>query len=476
MKRFLLTIPLVLIIGVAVGQTVVAEVRTYGGQYFDEGRDIIEVPDGYLVVGTSASTDDGNTDVYVVKLNDDLTIAWQQVLGGSAAEQGRSTCLASNGDYLILGQTAQGPFGGYDLMVYRLTPDGELLWERHYGTNDWDLAVRIVKGVNLYYIAATTSGFSPGESKQWMFRINDNGDFIDGTSFDILPEAQVNDLIWYNNALYMMGTRQYANGAPQGVLRRLTPSGAVVWEHVLDSTAFMGIGIAAGPSGLAASYSKRNAVLEDSWNFFLVGFDFDGNTLYSNGENANIPGDEIPRAVTIAGDVSIQVGTTGLFGAGGLGCRVQRLNFQGIFQSAAVFGGFEDEEPWRVIYDSMGRIVFVGNSNSYGNEYPDLYLVRLPTNVVELSYQLDLVHDITENPFTWVEEEDTVVQLPWPNPSTRWVNLPAKAKWYRIEDVSGRTLFSGNEVRIDFTGFAQGSYLVRWSDGASTYIDRIVIE
>ena len=97
------------------GTAQIAEVRTYGGLQADEGRHVVETANGYLVVGTTSSEDNGNNDVYVLQLNDDLTVNWAKTLGNDAADQGRSAVDTNEGDYLVLGQTSVGDHGGYDV-------------------------------------------------------------------------------------------------------------------------------------------------------------------------------------------------------------------------------------------------------------------------------------------------------------------------------------------------------------------------
>ncbi|MCH2199725.1 MAG: hypothetical protein MK081_13180 [Flavobacteriales bacterium] len=106
-----------------------AEVRTYGGFQADEGREILETPTGYLIVGTTASPENGNNDIYVVHILEDLTVDWSTTLGGAGADQGRSAVMTNEGDFLILGQTSLGENGGYDIVVYRIDASGNQLWE-----------------------------------------------------------------------------------------------------------------------------------------------------------------------------------------------------------------------------------------------------------------------------------------------------------------------------------------------------------
>lgn len=457
----------------------VAEVRTYGGPFFDEGRQVIEAEDGYLIVGTTASADEGNSDIYVLKIAEDLTVEWSRMLGGAPSEQGRSACVTSNGEFLVLGQTSAGPLGGYDLVLYRLSADGQTIWERYYGTDDWDLATRIVRGDdNLYYIAATTFGFSPGDGRQWLFRVDENGDELNSNTYDFWPRAESNDLTWYNDHLYMIGTRTYPGGEPQGIVRKLTPSGAMVWEHVQDSTDFAGMAVHAGPMGVVTAFSKRNDQQEGTRDIFLVYLDEEtGETYAHNWLVSTTVGNQIPRGITWANSVTIHAAFTDVFGAGGNGCYIGQINAGGFWLSATVFGGEQDEEPYSILFDSQGRIVFTGSSTSYGNDFPDVYLVRLPDEVIVTDYELDIVTDVSQDPFTWVDavgRDD--IQRPWPNPAGRQLNLPPGSSSWRLIDLSGRTIATGTGDVLDVTPFPRGMYLIEGECKGAQFTDRIILE
>lgn len=455
----------------------VAEVRTYGGPGFDEGREIIELEDGYVVVGSSSSSEANSSDIYVLRLNEDLSVNWARMLGGEASEQGRSACQTNNGDLLILGQTPNGPFGGYDIVIYRLNPQGEEVWVKRFGTDDWDLPVRIVKGINNYYIAATTYGFSPGGSRQWMFRIDEDGEMIDGNTYDVLPEATANDLTWYDGRLYLMGTRTYPGGSPQGILRQLTPSGATVWEMVRDSASFQGLSVDVSEYGVAAGFGYQDPNFDDSWDMYVIGTDHDGNEIFDEWSETGVPGDELIRGVTWIEDFIIYVAyTNSNFGAGGTGCFVVWNNILGSFIASTVFGGGEDEEPFQIIDDSQGRLLFVGHSESYGNGGKDLYLVRLPDYNISNNYQLDVLNYLSEDPITGRDEHMDFKPAPWPNPSRESVFLPGYTEAWELHNAQGNLVRSGSGREIPVRELPAGMYLLRWEHDGRALTDRILVQ
>ncbi len=462
------------------GFTQEAEMATYGGPYDDEGSQIIDLGDGYLIVGTTASVNDGDTDIYVLRLNDDLTVQWSRTLGTHSPEQGRSACVANNGDLMILGHTTQGGLGGYDLVLYRLAADGTTVWQMNYGTSDWDFATKIVKGVSMYYIAATTHGFSPGNARQWMFRINDAGEIVDETTYDVLAEAEAHDMVWFNNALYLIGTRQYEGQAPSGILRKLSPSGEVLWEYVQDTTAFEGRAVAVGEYGITASFAKNNPVQNNTWDYFTAYFDEDGVEL----GNAWLPtpdvSNQIVQGVANVDNVNIHVATTDFYGFGGWSCYVLRLNNTGVFQSAIVLGFDRDDEPRDILVDAQSRVLILGYSRSYGNGYADVWLSRLPDPVVLGSYDFTEFDFVESDPFTSViepEADENDDFIPYPNPASDAVYIPSKAVDVRLTSPVGSSVkVEAANGRVDLAELTAGTYILEYIISGKVRRYRIIVQ
>jgi hypothetical protein len=458
----------------------IAEVRTYGGPLIDEGRQIITTQTGYLIVGTTTSADNGNSDVYVLSINDDLSIEWSKLLGSSAAEQGRSVCVTEDGDYLVLGQTASGEFGGYDLVIYKLNSNGDLIWEKYFGTDDWDLAVRIVSGDGNYYIAATSFGFFPGTSRQWMFRIDGDGNFLNGNTFDIIPEAEANDIAFYDGHVYLMGTRTFEGQPSQSVFRKLLPDGTQVWQQVRSDVAHLGGAIAASDQGIVATYAFNNIEQPNSMSLRSVRYDENGVEIWSRWSDTQMVSNQFPRAVTWANDALVLAAESDVFGAGGLGCLMERrLGVNGAWTGAAVFGDSADETPYAILTDSEGRVVMVGSSDSYGNGNPDIYLVRVPNGIIVANYELDLAHFVTTDPFTHIAENQLEASFqPYPNPAGRQINLSPQTSSFVLLNIQGNTVLSGaSGSAINVAHLPRGAYILQWQGTSDeVYFHRILLQ
>ena len=85
----------------------------------------------------------------VVKIDSVQHINWAKVFGGSKDDMAMNACQTADGGYAVLARTTSsdgditGFKGGPDIWLLRLDADGNLLWQRTYGTSQSDLPISI---------------------------------------------------------------------------------------------------------------------------------------------------------------------------------------------------------------------------------------------------------------------------------------------------------------------------------------------
>lgn len=123
--------------------------KTFGGSKADYGSSIVTTTDGgVLITGTTSSNDGdfvgekhgGRMDVVVIKLDRDGNVMWMKTFGGTSDEIGRSITTTSDGGILITGgaSSLDGDFEGmirgqWDIFIFKLDGDGDVLWKKTAG-------------------------------------------------------------------------------------------------------------------------------------------------------------------------------------------------------------------------------------------------------------------------------------------------------------------------------------------------------
>ncbi len=130
--------------------------RTLGGSGYDSATDVKQTIDGgYILTGSSSSTDGdvvdthGSSDEWIVKLDSNGNMEWQQSLGGSGDDEGSSIQQTSDGGYITAGETAlddgdiSGNHGFVDAWIVKLGATGEIQWQKCLGGSDYETAQSI---------------------------------------------------------------------------------------------------------------------------------------------------------------------------------------------------------------------------------------------------------------------------------------------------------------------------------------------
>ena len=73
-------------------------------------------------------------DAFVIKLTSNGDLQWIKLFGGAAFNELRSIIIQEDGSLVCTGQTLGYGEGGYDIMLLKLSSDGDLEWAKTFGT------------------------------------------------------------------------------------------------------------------------------------------------------------------------------------------------------------------------------------------------------------------------------------------------------------------------------------------------------
>jgi hypothetical protein len=116
--------------------------KTYGGNFDDEGYSVLQTPDGgYLIAGVTSSFSSGGRDVWLVKTDSGGNQEWTKSLGGMSSDGAWSVVQTTDGGFALAGWTfsyGPGPLGNAWLVKTDAT--GNQLWQKAFGGSDVDRA------------------------------------------------------------------------------------------------------------------------------------------------------------------------------------------------------------------------------------------------------------------------------------------------------------------------------------------------
>ncbi len=151
------------------------------GGYYSEFEDLKMRNDTLFAIGSL--NDAGNRKVLLVLFNknlDTLKTVTYDYPANTNSDYGLSLKFASNGDLLISG-TTYGLGGTYgDMLVIRANPQGELLWAKVLGYEDYDYGLNILEddNGNIYVLGFTDGGSSSVPNAMLVFKLSPTGMLI----------------------------------------------------------------------------------------------------------------------------------------------------------------------------------------------------------------------------------------------------------------------------------------------------------
>lgn len=151
--------------------------KFYGGSGFDLGKKMLKTADNHLLIASEESSPDGisginhgNSDILVMKLTMEGDLVWALNVGGDGVEDFGDIVQANDGGFLLVGTTdskegtvkTQG--GQMDLFLAKISGEGQLEWARSYGGRGNDRGFSVLETYDKGYLLVGEVGSRDGNA------------------------------------------------------------------------------------------------------------------------------------------------------------------------------------------------------------------------------------------------------------------------------------------------------------------------
>lgn len=106
--------------------------KSYGRENFDLGNDLLVLPDGYLLFG-STEVDQINADATVLRLDANGDVLWQKNFGGPYDDFFKQAVPANDGGFILYGQASNVLTASTEIMLLKLDENGNTVWQKQFG-------------------------------------------------------------------------------------------------------------------------------------------------------------------------------------------------------------------------------------------------------------------------------------------------------------------------------------------------------
>lgn len=259
--------------------------RTYGGIGYDTGEIIQQASDGgYAILGSIRSFSNGNSDVWLLKINANGTKEWEKTFGGIEMDYGKSLRQTGDGGYIITGSTKSFGNGNYDAWLIKTDITGSEQWNRTFGGIKEDVGKSIeLTSDGGYIIVGHTDSTGSGAYDVWMIKTNDNGIEQWNQTFGGDDWEMGDFVLQTSDGGYVISgyTRSMESGNADVWLIKTNSTGVEIWNKTFGNLSYERCkNLLQIPEGGFIMVGHTTANVNESYDILLIKTDDKGNEVW----------------------------------------------------------------------------------------------------------------------------------------------------------------------------------------------------
>ena len=450
---------------------------SYSSGRNDQARAVVQAFDsGYVVVGNTENYD-GNTDVYLMKVDNQGTFLWSRRIGGIGNDGGEDIIQLADSGFAIVGYTYVN--SSYDMFFIRTDKKGDTLFTKKIGGTDWELGYSIQLTSDNGFILAG-EGHENGNSKGYLVKLNAAGETIWTKKYGGNSENKFEDIIIATNGEFIMAgeTSSFGNGRQAFVVRTDT-AGSTIWQRNYGNPginfAKSLIELSSGDIVFAGGTNTIPYPDIDNWGVKINSagtlveehtiFDFSNTLPYVQNDDWNYFVIAQKDSLIFGGKRSYETSDPGnIF----IYRNTKILDFRGYLSGFQkdMDNGNDIAHDAKITYDQ--GVIYACTGEFMDTSASSIYLIKMDSTLAwphpffnSISFQ----NDVT----SLVEKQHDLNISIFPNPSNSIVNIKIDTENtlynMRIFDLNGKIIqnvYSKNSItQIDVSQFNEGIYIVQ---------------
>jgi len=308
--------------------------KTYGGNLNETAVHFEKTSDGgFILLGNTNSFGAGSDDIYMIKVDSLGYIHWSKTYGGLQGDFASCVKEVPEGGYIVVGRTQSYGEGGDDGYIVRVDENGNVSWNKSYGTFNNERFYYIDNTLDQGFIVSGIQKNFSNFFDQLVVKLDSSGNVIfsknlgdaggmDNDAGDCIK--QTSDGGYVCSGQY----RAFGSGDEDLALTKIDEFGSLEWAKVYgnigDDRAF-DFSIDELGNIILAGYTNSFGI--GGFDAFLVKVDQFGTPFWS--KTYGYTADDYFAEIKIEQDGYIMVGYTNSFGVGGQDIFIVKTNFEG---------------------------------------------------------------------------------------------------------------------------------------------------
>jgi hypothetical protein len=448
--------------------------NTYGGSNGEFWRRILPAPDNcYYLLGASGSWDGdisydpypGSNDLWIAKIDSVGNLIWEKIIGGWMIDMIESAALAGDGGVVVFGWTGSQDgevtvnYGMYDMWLVKLNSDGDIEWDKSFGTDDFDYGHAIISTSDGGFLIGGASTIGSGgnltclpynlKAMAILIKLDSMGNIEWQNCYGGSGDDGIYGLLELNDGYAFTAFTRSPDGDVSGYhggtdiwFVRLDITGNIIWEQCY---------------GGSDSEIAHHLFVNSNGDFTIIG--------YTKSNNGDVSGN---NSVGVNNDIW-----------------VFRIDNQGLLLSQQCFGGIGNEavngHKFGVAQKSDNNFVIATITN-YGPSF-DVGCTPYGGNGDIDYWVFEIMLDDTLNVIEPVESASEINVYPNPATTELWLQLPENMPYAQAQielfSPTGRLLYKAQPTsqfhKIETAHLPAGLYLIRIWDGKQWFGEKVVV-
>lgn len=449
---------------------------------FDQGKGITQLPDSsFAITGMTDGADAYSSQVYLTLLDSVGNWKWANTFGASGDDIGMRVFYIPNDGFLIAGHTNSTPNGDFDFGVWKTNISGDLIWEKQYGSENWEtLHDALLLPTGQIILVGETDGPTTLQKDIFMVCINGIGDTLWTKTIQTPEEDYITSIDTLSATQFVVGGQIGNAGISQGMLMAFDTNGNLIWQKLMDE---------GGQTNVRDVYVAGNYIFSagDVWSNgashsdgFLGKNDLLGGYVLYNGiskSGSYYYSQLVVKDGNIYAIMEFDLPELNPFPYGN-DISVIRFAATGLYYNGfnPPFSGANNDEVNQLMITLDNGIAFVGTAGDESHEYSpgtDLMVVKIsPTDSV--------TYDNTQEGLSLLAiktNENLPQLLVYPNPTIGTIYIPKKAQGapFELLDMTGKTIDRGSlSKKLSLVGIDKGIYFLKIKIGTKIWSKKIV--
>lgn len=339
--------------------------RIIGGADYDYGTDILELPDGSLILhGYSYSYGSGADDLFLAKFTAEGDSLWTKIYGGKLNEHGYSVDHTSDNGFIMTGFTKSFNHNFYkdssvssqiiknenyyDVYVIKTDSVGDTLWTRTVGKANHDRGQYVVETNDGGYVIAGHSLSFENGSDILLLKLTQQGELLWSKTYsNPFTDAAYSLALMRDGGFLIAGETEYQNDTIQnlaGLLIRTNSRGDTLGTKAIPSGGGITTLYYAGEKFKGGYYAIGKTIRDQGKPFGVV--------LLSLNAEGNYYNYTLPSAQVVVQNVSLDIHNTSTIVGSGLDYKEHQMRQINVDCTWGYFKSEQDSSstPWGMFF------------------------------------------------------------------------------------------------------------------------------